>query len=300
MKAFITNITPWFPKQVQLQWNLEEVTESGTFLFDVERSGSPSGPWTKIVESLADTYLYSDPLDQEEANTLSLARDIYYRIRAVPPSGELNAVYSAIVNLDGQAATETIGPRPVTGFQVLDSAQIEPNPVTGEVVRPRDKQPGRLRLLRRKILRDEHVRLRRLVGMEFWLLKRRHFGVRCPDCYDPSTREATQSRCSICYGTSWTGGYFAPVAILGGMQRTSQIQSDTSPQTKDDINITRFEFLDFPRIDEGDLLVDRAHNYRFLVKQRYHTALKTVTVHQTVTVSELERQAMEYTIPITL
>ena len=167
-------------------------------------------------------------------------------------------------------------------------------------VRPHDKQPGRLRLLRRKILRDEYIRLRRLAGMEFWLLKRRHFGVRCTDCYDPATREVTRSRCLVCYGTSWTGGYFTPVAILGGSQHASQVQSDISPQTKDDVHTRRIELLDFPRVDEGDLLVEKAHNRRFLVRQRYYTSLKTVTVHQTVTASELERQAVEYAIPVTL
>ncbi|PIX39960.1 MAG: hypothetical protein COZ56_16000 [Armatimonadetes bacterium CG_4_8_14_3_um_filter_58_9] len=300
MKAFITKVTPWFPKRVHLQWDLDEVTESGVFHFDVERSGSPGGPWTTIVANLADTYLYDDPLNQEEANVLSLARDIYYRIRVVPPSGALNAMYSVVTNLDGQAATEAVGPRPVMGFQVMDPAQFEVDPLTGESVQPHDKQPGRLRLLRRKILRDEYIRLRRLAGMEFWLLKRRHFGVRCTDCYDPATREVTRSRCLVCYGTSWTGGYFTPVAILGGSQHASQVQSDISPQTKDDVHTRRIELLDFPRVDEGDLLVEKAHNRRFLVRQRYYTSLKTVTVHQTVTASELERQAVEYAIPVTL
>jgi len=300
LKAFITSVTPWFPKRVQLQWDLDEVTESGTFQFDVERSGSSEGPWTKIAENLADVYLYNDTLDQENANVLSLARDIYYRIRVVPPSGVLNAIYSVVTNLDGQAATETIGPRPVMGFQVLDPAQFEVDPLTGQSVRPHNRQPGRLRLLRRKILRDEYIRLRKLAGMEFWLLKRRHFGVRCTNCYDPATQEVTRSRCLVCYGTSWTGGYFSPVAILGGTQHASQIQSDISSQTKDDIHIRRIELLDFPRVDEGDLLVEKARNRRFLVKQRYYTSLKSVTVHQTVTTSELERQAIEFEIAVSL
>ena len=299
MKGYITKVTPWFPLSVHIQWDLEDVTESGVFLFDIERSGSTIGPWTKIATALPDTYLYVDNLNQEEVNTLSLARDIYYRIYVVPPSGSAHAIYSAIANLDGQAETETTGPIPVMGFKVEDPAQFEIPPLTGESVRPVGSQPTRLRLLRRKIMRDEYVRLRRLTGNEFYLLKRRHFGVRCTLCYDTTTREVTRSRCPVCFGTSWVGGYFTPVSVLGAEQ-ASQIQSDISQQTKDDIRIQRFQFLDFPKIDEGDVLVEKAHNRRFQVKQRYYTTLKTVAVHQTVTASELERQAIEYSVPISL
>jgi hypothetical protein len=298
VKAFITKITPWFPHKVRLQWDLEEVEESGVFNFIVERSGSPGGPWTAVSTSLPDTYLYDDLLATEDANILSLARDIYYRIKATPPSGVLSAVYSAVVNLDGQAASDQIGPVPVMGFQVNDPAQHEDEPRTNQTKRPAIER--RLRLLRRKILRDEYIRLRQLVGTEFYLLKRRHFGERCTVCYDSATREVVVSRCSNCYGTSWKYGYFTPVSVLAAAQ-TSQIQSDTSPQTKDDIRMGhRLQMLDFPRVDEGDILVEKAHNRRYLVKQRYYTSLKTVTVHQTVVTSELERQAVEYDVPVSL
>jgi len=187
------------------------------------------------------------------------------------------------------------------GFLVPDTAQHEVEPLKGQSERAvRGQNPlRRLRLLRRKILRDEYIRLRQLVGVEFLLLKRRHFGTRCTKCYDPITREITLSRCVTCYGTAFAGGYFTPIPILGAAQ-TSQVQTELSPQTKDDIRMQRIQFLDSPKIDEGDILVQKAHNRRFLVKQRYYTSLKMVPVHQTVTASELERQAIEYEVPVTL
>ena len=54
MKAFITHILP-IPRaaplndRVQLQWDLEEVDESGSFGFLIQRSGAPNGPWTDLV-----------------------------------------------------------------------------------------------------------------------------------------------------------------------------------------------------------------------------------------------------------
>lgn len=298
MRAIITRISPGFPSQVALQWDLEDVTEIGVFQFAVERSGSPGGPWTVIETDLDDTYLYTDPLTDEKANVLSLGRDIYYRVEATPPSGAGNAVYSVIVNLDGQAETTTNAPIPGIGYTVDDEAQLEVSPATGQFKRP--TLAGRKRLLRRKILRDETVALKKANGIEFLLLKRRHFGTRCTaGCYDPATKEVMVTRCSTCYGTSWEGGYYTPITLLG-RRLASQVQTSTGQQTKDDVDMTRVQVLDFPRIDEGDLLVEKLHNRRFLVKQRYFTTLKTIPVHQTLTVSELNRQAVEYDIPLSV
>lgn len=296
MRAVITRILPGYPTKVDLQWDLEAVTESGTFLFDVERSGSTEGPWTAIATGLTAT-TYTDQLDQEEANVLSLARDIYYRIRVVPPSGATNEFYSVVVNLDGQAQLEVRDPQPAIGYTVSTDAQVEVPPTTG--LAPRPDHRGFRRLLRRKIRREEEILFRKLAGIEFFLLKRRHFGVRCTECYDEATREVLETRCGTCYGTSWEGGFFDPVEILG-RRLASQVQTDQGPNTKDDLNFTRIQVLDFPRVDEGDLLVEKYHNRRFLVKQRYFTSLKTIPVHQTLSVSELGRKAVEYDIPLSL
>jgi hypothetical protein len=52
-------------------------------------------------------------------------------------------------------------------------------------------------------------------------------------------------------------------------------------------------------MDRGDLIVERARNRRYLVTEVYTTTIKTIHVHQTVTVTELERQAIEYSVPVT-
>ncbi len=299
MKAFITKITPWHPRKIRIQWELDEVGESGTFTFDVERSGSPGGPWTVVESGLTNVYTYDDMLVTEDADTLSLSRDIYYRIKVTPPSGASNSVYSLITNTDGQTETEQLDPIPAIGYRVNAPGQYEVSPETNKTQRPRRTERTRLFLLRRTILRHELILLKKLIGIEFYLLKRRHFGTRCAACYDPYTNEVIKGHCDTCFGTSWTGGYFDPILILG-RRKVSQVQTQIGKQTKDDTNHPQIQVLDFPLVDEGDILVEKQHNKRFLVKQRYHTTLKTITVHQTLSVSELERQAKEYAIPVTL
>lgn len=297
MRAFITKITPWHPSEVRLQWDLQEVNESGAFAFDVDRSGSPGGPWTTIATGLS-TVTYIDDLSTEDANTLSLTRDIYYRIKAIPPSGVLNAVYTPIVNLDGLVEHEIVESTPGNPARPIPMGQIEPDPNKNNTTLGRSMD-SRLRLLKRKILRDRYIMLRNLNGIEYYLLKRRHFGTRCSVCFDSASGELLKSHCDSCYGTSWENGFYNPILLLG-RRLASQVQTKISPQAVDDVNFTYIQLLDFPRVDEGDILVERVHNSRFLVRQRAVVSLKTIAVHQTLTVSELPRTAPEYKVSVSL
>lgn len=289
----IVNITPWFPRNVILQWEFDKPPPSGIYTFRIERSGSPGGPWTE-AGVVTDTYVFDDNLKNEEANILAISRELYYRIQT-QIQGE--TVYSPITDIDGHSETEVVGPMPAIGYRINELAQREKAPFTGLQTQPKNAQPRRLRLLRRKILRDEYIRLRRLNGIEYRLLKRRHFGIRCPKCFDPITREVTNSRCLTCFGTSWVGGYFAPITILGTLQPAS-VKTDISPQTKDDILVERIQLLDFPKVNEGDILVAKENNTRYLVVQRYSTKIKMLDVHQTVVVNMLGRNAIEYQISV--
>lgn len=303
MRVVITKVSPQYATAnngVSVQWDLEAVKETGSFAFTLMRAGSPDGPWYDAatgIDIVIATDYFETPVDYE-ANLLSLARDIYYKVKVIPPSGAANAVYSRPVNLDGHAQTLITGPDPVIGYKADISYQHEEDPQTGLERRLRFPDgTARRRLLRRKILREEYVLLKKLAGIEFYLLKRKHFGIRCTSCYDSRTREVTKSSCSDCYGTSWQGGYHEPVYMLG-RRAASQVTAEVSPQAKMETDFTRIQFLDFPRIDEEDVVVEKYSNRRYLVKSRYFTSLKTIPVHQTVAVSELERQAVEYGITI--
>lgn len=297
MKVTVIKVMPWHPTFVRLQWELTEVSESGTFNFSVERSGSPGGPWTEIATGLT-AVTFDDDLSTEEANTLSLARDIYYRIKATPPSGAINAVYSPVTNLDGLVEHEICDAEPGNTERPVPVRQSEPDPRRRITAFPRTEE-SRMRLMKRAILRHRYIMLSKLNGIQFYLLKKRHFGTRCAECYDPNTRSISSSNCASCYGTSWEGGYYDPVEILG-RRMASEIDSQMSPQAVDDTDFTEIELLDFPRVDHGDLLIERAHNRRWLVRKRKVVSLKTIIVHQNVVVSELPRTAVEYKIAVSL
>ncbi len=266
----ITRTTALYPSAVFLQWDLR-ADEAGPHLVDVARAGAPAGPWEPVATSLPDAYHFLDnefgsspPTNPSESrvgpNLFSLSREVYYQVRAPPPSGAANAFASAPVPVE-------------PGLDV------------------------RTRLFKRKILRDEATAFRYLNGVPLVVLKRRRWGTRCPECYDPVTRESTLEHCPVCFGTSFQGGYWAPVAIRG-RKSAAPVQSQLTAHGESDVKTVTFTVLDYPHLEHKDLVVDLRRNDRYEVQIVTPTELKGVTVHQALTASLLGRNAIEYRVPV--
>jgi len=61
----------------------------------------------------------------------------------------------------------------------------------------------------KELLRKENLRHVKQVSVRGFLLKAKRYGPLCPNCLDPLTQEVTDSHCEVCYGTGFSGGYFA-------------------------------------------------------------------------------------------
>ena len=87
------------------------------------------------------------------------------------------------------------------------------------------------------IAEQEQLLLRRFNGREVLLFARRKFGNRCPDCYSDIDRKVTKSKCSSCFGTTYEGGFFAPIKIF--------IQADPKSESvdKNDYQVQEQEML---------------------------------------------------------
>lgn len=234
---------------------------------DVDRAGSPAGPWERIADSLVDAYHYLDdkfnlppppkPRDRHDGVTLfSLSRDIYYRVSITPPSG--------------------------TAF-MSRATVIEP------------ELDRRTRLLKRRIQFEEAVVFRAVNGVPLAILKRKRWGPKCRMCYDPVTREATKEHCPSCYGTAFEGGYWAPV-ITRGRRTPAPVQTQISPHGESEVRMPSFIILDYPHLEYKDIIVELRSNKRYQVQVVTMTELRGVIVHQTSTVSELSRNSVEYSI----
>ncbi len=266
----ITRTTALYPSAVFLQWDLR-TDEAGPHLVDVARAGAPAGPWEPVATSLPDAYHFLDdrfnlpppprPTDIGVGlNLFSLSREVYYRVTATPPSGAVNAFASV------------------------------PTPI----------EPGldvRTRLFKRKILRDEATAFRHLNGVPLVVLKRRRWGTRCPECFDPVTRESTLEHCPVCFGTSFQGGYWAPVSIRG-RKSAAPVQTQLTAHGDSDVKTVTFAILDYPHVEYKDVVVDLRRNDLYEVQIVTPTELKGVTVHQALTASLLGRNSIEYRVPL--
>lgn len=252
-----------YPNGVFVQWSVNS-PEFGTFLTDVYRSSTAAGPWELLVSAaeniynLNDQFLTTNPdAVTEVANQLSITRALYYRVVVTAPS---------LLVAEAQAAVE----------------------------------PGlapRMKLIKRKMLRDEAVTYRRLSGTEICVLKRKRWGARCPDCYDPITKEVLRADCTTCYGTSFTGGYFDPVRTYG---RRTVVQRDVGVTSLGvtETAVAQLWVLDAPYLEVDDIVVFLGDNRRFLITKWHNTELRTVTVHQKVDMTEIPRSGIEYRITV--
>lgn len=277
MQLTITKISPVYPRAVYLQWDVvPDNGVTGVYTFLIERSGSPEGPWTTVT-TLTNAVNYTDSYEvpdssSDEANLLSQQRSIYYRVTCTDPR---NTVVTTLpVDLDGQNANDQAQER--TGLVGLKKRKF---------------------LLRRKILRDENIAFQALNGIEIKVLKRKHFGVRCTECYDPMTRAIVKSNCKTCYGTSWVGGYFSPIGTFGRVG-PSPMQTQLTNEGKTEVNYTQLTLLDYPKVEEGDVLVEVGGNHRWYVRTVNPTEIKRLVVHQRVSVVELPKGAPEYSVPV--
>ena len=282
MALVITKTTPILraPSQtgIFVQWTFSSAPPADVLHFTLERSGSSEGPFELVVEN-TDSYKFFDSArgspapalaeeslccaevetadTRENLNFLSLSRSVYYRVTA------------HFANGDSETAVRNI------------IANI---------------RQRKLQLLRRKMQRDFSVALK-FSGIDLAVLKRRHWGIRCRDCFDLLTKKVTKSKCNTCYGTGFEGGYFNPVRVPGRMG-VSNVQTQITEKDKVDINKTRLTLLVVPEIEVDDIIVDVQNNKRYIVQTRHATEMQTLAVHQQLTVSELAKDSVEYRIPV--
>lgn len=266
MQVAITRTTPIYasPKTAGtfVQWDTTDVPANTAVSFVLERSGGPEGPFEEVTRDLEAQHFF----DQHVATTTdaehpysetSLQRVVYYAVTAI--AGDVVARSPAV-------------------------------PVG-------DNLPRRQMLLRKKIQRDIATAFRVGSGVPWAVLARRHWGPRCTACFDKLTKTVTNTKCTTCYGTGFTGGFFDPVLIYA-RKGTTNVQVSTAAQGKVEVNQIDFTVLDYPRLSVDDVLVELHQDRRYVVRHVSRTELRGVPVHQKLVLSELSRDSIEYRVPV--
>jgi hypothetical protein len=145
---------------------------------------------------------------------------------------------------------------------------------------------------------DANVVFKRINGMRLALLKRRHWGPRCPVCYDPITQANTKEHCVPCFGTSFTDGYWAPVYVYGRINTPFNVTVQTTERGRTESVPQIITLPEAPALQDDDIIIELDTNLRHIVRKQTNTELRRKPVHQQVATSIIEHGAIEYQIPV--
>jgi hypothetical protein len=155
-------------------------------------------------------------------------------------------------------------------------------------------------LIRRKILYDEELVLRKLIRNKIAIIKRKHLGNRCPECYDVNTGSVIKSNCKTCGGTGFLTSYYPPFITWGQRVPTTKEVTEVTdtPSSANEVDYTRLTILDYPTVAPQDVIVELDSNDRYKVDRVEQTEIRREIVHQELTLSKLNRADQLYKMAI--
>lgn len=143
-----------------------------------------------------------------------------------------------------------------------------------------------------EIQRREYLLLRKFTGVKSYLFRRKMYGQRCPDCWDPISETVTNDHCQTCFGTSFVGGYSSPIPLF--------VQYDTTPSSVQHSYIGKVEANSIgawtiaePAVFSGDVLLRSGDWNMYTIGPTQPTELQSVAVKQSMQLTQLGRRDVE-------
>ena len=146
-----------------------------------------------------------------------------------------------------------------------------------------------------EIRRHIQILFREHAGRKLWLLPGRQSGQRC-ECWAPRLQQRTRSGCLLCYDTGFVRGYYLPIETWGQIDPSPKANQISNVGAMQQVNTTG-RFPDYPPMKPGDVLVE-LENRRWTVVSVTSTEKARAVVHQEVTLHEIPKSDVEYSIPI--
>lgn len=144
-----------------------------------------------------------------------------------------------------------------------------------------------------EIERRATLLLEKFTGVKSLIFRRKHYGKRCPECWDFETEKVTKDHCTTCLGTSFEGGYFTGFETLFQYEPTPN-DSSFEYRGRVESNTLPAWTISYPQIETFDLILRVPDWKLFRVERVISTELQTVSVRQVVNLVELAKESIEY------
>lgn len=156
----------------------------------------------------------------------------------------------------------------------------------------KNKRRHHVEIAASEIQRREYLLLTKFTGVKSYLFKTKYFGNRCPRCWNASQEKVMDDKCTVCYGTSWEGGYWDPIPIF--------VQYEPNPQNRIPTYFGQLEpnqigawTISVPDINPTDIIIRSGDWNVFNVIKNTSTELQTTPVRQMLTLTQLSRNDIE-------
>lgn len=172
---------------------------------------------------------------------------------------------------------------------ILPSGQrITSKPITWD-----NKQSTWVNTRAKEIQRRESILLRKFVGVKTLFFRRKRFGKRCPNCWDPISNSITKDKCQVCLGTGFEGGYFGGYETLLQYDPTPSAVEFSYQGMVEHNSITAWT-TSYPSIESLDIILRVPDMRLYRVGTKQTTELQTVAVRQILQLVEIGKNKVEF------
>lgn len=144
-----------------------------------------------------------------------------------------------------------------------------------------------------EIQRRFWLMLRKFMGSETYVFRRRYFGKHCSKCWDFTNLKVTNDKCPECFGTGWSEGYFEPYQTLVQFEPTPN-NVELSMGGRNEPNVIQAVTISFPEINDWDVIYRQKDNRMYRIDGVSTTELLTNVVTQRMQLIELPKNYVEY------
>lgn len=181
----------------------------------------------------------------------------------------------------------------ISNFFLIECTPVYSFKIRSGVITLQNVRSDWVNLRAREIQRREWLLLRKFTGINSLVFRRKTFGQRCSQCWDPVAKKVLQDNCPTCLGTSFEGGYFTGYETY--------LQYDPTPNTttlgyqgKLEPNQIQAWTISYPSLANLDVVLRIPDGKIYRIDSVQSTELQTVPVRQMVLLTELSKNNIEY------